>query len=113
MGQERERKVPIESRGTVAHDAASRNLPDGWHCTVGLCMRTNQLESSELFVIVPTQESQQEVRRLWAYDSSISPEFREPVDGVVARVVEPSGRDDGSLLPLKERVLVFSSSRKI
>jgi hypothetical protein len=30
------------------------------------------------------------------------PEFRDAFDGVVARAVEPSGRDYGSLLPMKE-----------
>jgi hypothetical protein len=30
------------------------------------------------------------------------PEFREAFDGVVARAVEPSGRDFGSMLPMKE-----------
>ncbi len=30
------------------------------------------------------------------------PEFHEAFDGVVARAVEPSGRDYGSLLPMKE-----------
>ena len=30
------------------------------------------------------------------------PEFRDAFAGVVARAVEPSGRDYGSLLPMKE-----------
>ena len=30
------------------------------------------------------------------------PEFRDAFDGVVARAVEPSGRDYGSLLPMKD-----------
>ena len=30
------------------------------------------------------------------------PEFRDAFDGVVARAVEPSGHDYGSLLPMKE-----------
>jgi hypothetical protein len=30
------------------------------------------------------------------------PEFRDAFDGIVARAVEPSGRDYGSLLPMKD-----------
>jgi hypothetical protein len=30
------------------------------------------------------------------------PEFRDAFDGIVTRAVEPSGRDYGSLLPMKE-----------
>jgi hypothetical protein len=30
------------------------------------------------------------------------PELRDAFDGIVARAVEPSGRDYGSLLPMKD-----------
>ncbi len=30
------------------------------------------------------------------------PEFRDAYDGIVARAVEPSGRDYGSMMPMKD-----------
>jgi hypothetical protein len=93
--------LPVNGNGVdLSAGSAPHKLIDIFPMTVG-----NELELVVRYQAADVSNTVQTFQANCAVIKALVakfPEFREAFDGVVARAVEPSGRDYGSMLPMKE-----------